>query len=370
MPIAHANSIGTYGATLASPSVAEKGSINMRLSISTRGGHSSFPPPHTSIGLLSRLVTELESHPFEPRIGDAHRPDMQQLLCKLDAPQMPAALREALLELVRAERSSSAAFSTRYAALLPRWWKHISSRWIAPAASARLESARQRVLAAMSDLDRALVSTTQAVDVFHGGIKVNALPERAEIMVNHRVALNSNLAEVIQHYEDMLTRLAATYNFSVTSFGRPIVPATNASAAHVTMTDSSFTRDTLPQTPFTGQNASAWRLLSRVIRQTWHLDEPRYALRSELDEDEPRRSKSYMQPVRVAPSTLFASTDTAWYVNLTAHVIRFAGGSVHPDLTGMLENMHTVNEHISIDAAVKLVDFYTNLMVAAGYEDM
>ena len=34
----------------------------------------------------------------------------------------------------------------------------------------------------------ALIATTQAVDLVSGGIKVNALPERSEVVVNHRIA--------------------------------------------------------------------------------------------------------------------------------------------------------------------------------------
>lgn len=34
----------------------------------------------------------------------------------------------------------------------------------------------------------ALLSTTQAVDLIEGGVKVNALPERASAVVNHRIS--------------------------------------------------------------------------------------------------------------------------------------------------------------------------------------
>lgn len=33
-----------------------------------------------------------------------------------------------------------------------------------------------------------LLSTTQAVDLIEGGVKVNALPERASAVVNHRIS--------------------------------------------------------------------------------------------------------------------------------------------------------------------------------------
>ncbi|KAI6113379.1 hypothetical protein EV401DRAFT_1984179, partial [Pisolithus croceorrhizus] len=36
-----------YGRIVAMPGVAEKGFINVRIEVSTPGGHSSLPPPHT-----------------------------------------------------------------------------------------------------------------------------------------------------------------------------------------------------------------------------------------------------------------------------------------------------------------------------------
>jgi len=45
--------------------VAEKGSINLKFSMLSEGGHSSTPPTHTILGKLSRAVTKIESKPFE-----------------------------------------------------------------------------------------------------------------------------------------------------------------------------------------------------------------------------------------------------------------------------------------------------------------
>jgi Gly-Xaa carboxypeptidase len=53
------------------------------------------------------------------------------------------------------------------------------------------DSALERLAPALLEWDHALVAllgTTQAVDVVRGGVKVNALPERATAVVNHRLA--------------------------------------------------------------------------------------------------------------------------------------------------------------------------------------
>ena len=40
---------------------------------------------------------------------------------------------------------------------------------------------------------RALVGTTQAIDLINGGVKTNALPEQAWAVVNHRIATDRYL---------------------------------------------------------------------------------------------------------------------------------------------------------------------------------
>lgn len=54
-----------YGSTFATPGIAEKGSMNTFVQVDTPGGHSSVPPAHTGIGILSRLLVELEEKPFD-----------------------------------------------------------------------------------------------------------------------------------------------------------------------------------------------------------------------------------------------------------------------------------------------------------------
>ncbi len=48
--------------------IAEKGMLNVDLTIDTAGGHASAPPPHTSIGRLSKACLNIENNPFTFRI--------------------------------------------------------------------------------------------------------------------------------------------------------------------------------------------------------------------------------------------------------------------------------------------------------------
>lgn len=50
--------------------IAEKGYVNMTLSVKSNGGHASAPKPHTPIGQLSKAVTRIENHPFKMHLTD------------------------------------------------------------------------------------------------------------------------------------------------------------------------------------------------------------------------------------------------------------------------------------------------------------
>ncbi len=72
------------------------------------------------------------------------------------------------------------------------------------------------------------MQTSQAVDVISGGIKVNAMPERTQVTVNHRI----NVGETEQVVWDRLTRLAGhvaeKYNLELHAFDGKEVPSSIA----------------------------------------------------------------------------------------------------------------------------------------------
>ncbi len=48
--------------------IAEKGMLNLTLSVESGGGHASAPKPHTPVGILSRACCAVENHPFPMHI--------------------------------------------------------------------------------------------------------------------------------------------------------------------------------------------------------------------------------------------------------------------------------------------------------------
>lgn len=129
----------------------------------TPGGHSSVPPVHTgsesirdpptqcrlelmqlliSVGFLAQAVEHLEAHPFKTQLTH-ESPYLRYLNCLAEyAPDLPHGLRKAIKS--------------------PHRWNQLARD---------LSKDPQQ---------RAFLGTTQAVDLIKGGVKGNALPERAE----------------------------------------------------------------------------------------------------------------------------------------------------------------------------------------------
>ncbi len=105
-------------------------------------------------------------------------------------------------------------------------------------------------------LGKAMVTTTQAVDIISGGVKVNALvrytdqvrpvthtvqPEVVTAVVNHRINIISSVVEVQERFIDTLSPIVSKMNLSMTAFGKDVevrgCPAymTEAKAGKVTL---------------------------------------------------------------------------------------------------------------------------------------
>ena len=147
----------SFGAHLFTPGIGEKGYINIRLEVTSTGGHSSLPPPHTSIGLLALAIVHIEENPHTPHLTRTS-PVYATWLCQAQhAPKIPWRLKSALKLSVDRDY-----FLRRAEDLLFRGGD--------------------------SYLVKTQLRTTQAVDIIQGGVKANALPEQAEAVINHRVS--------------------------------------------------------------------------------------------------------------------------------------------------------------------------------------
>lgn len=142
---------------IASIGLAEKGYVSLELIAEGTGGHSSMPPPHTSVGILASAIHALESHPMP-----AHTDGPAGALFQFLAPEMSMGYRVALANL-----------------------------W--------LFDPLLKILLDRSAPTRALIRTTFAPTMLNGSSKENVLPERAQAVVNVRVHPSDSTERVIQH---------------------------------------------------------------------------------------------------------------------------------------------------------------------------
>ncbi|KAK7686392.1 hypothetical protein QCA50_010616 [Cerrena zonata] len=297
-----------HGKVFATPGIAEKGYIDVRIDVESPGGHSSVPPSHTTIGLLSALLVHIESNPYTPKLNRGTPMYMKSQCLAAHAPKLPSDLRKALLA---AEKSDTALRAAEKILFEDRMFK-------------------------------ALVGTTQAIDLISGGVKTNALPESAWAIVNHRIATDSSLTETKEHDIHTLKTLAAKFNLSYSAFGEDITDSSSHAYGKLTLSDAFHAG--LQPAPITPLDAAAYQLVSGTIKATYD---------AHRGGDE----------VIVSPGIMSGNTDTRYYWDLTPHIFRYNHHYTGND--SLFKDIHTVNEYIEVDAYIEMIKFFTLLILNA-----
>lgn len=347
------------GLDVAMPGIAEKGSVDISVTVESAGGHSSQAGAHTSIGLLARVVAQLEDQRDQLDESKIGGPQLQFLQCIREGPRIPSALRSALKDLEWASKSSFEhlrIYSTLQGALPSSFTSLVLpalNAWSDRGRQRRITRARERVVHSMPEQLQTQFITTTAVDIIEGGVKFNALPESATAYVDHRIAITSSFEELKQHYVNVLSSVATKYNMEMEAFGEHVLNASSPlGASKMVIKEARSALEPAPRTPLDGDNAKPWRLFSQLVRSVWVNDDG--------------------EPVKVAPSIMQGNTDTRYYHNLTRNIIRFGPTSIAPDKTGLgaLTGVHTTNEAFAIQGLVDSTNFYTALFRAASVEDL
>ncbi|MEL7452049.1 MAG: M20 family peptidase [Pseudomonadota bacterium] len=137
--------------------VAEKGYLNLRLTVSAEGGHSSTPPRNSANVRLARAVLALDENQMK---ADFSKPPVS--------------------DLFRAAADDMGFFGRM--------------------AFANLWLFRGMVEAQMqAGGPNAMIRTTTAPTLLEGSVKENVLPQRASAVVNFRVHPNDSIEDVIAH---------------------------------------------------------------------------------------------------------------------------------------------------------------------------
>ncbi|KAI0742034.1 carboxypeptidase S [Daedaleopsis nitida] len=293
---------------MASPGVAEKGNLNARFEISAPGGHSSIPPEHTSIGMLAAVIKQLEDNPHEPHLN---RSGIYYSLLQCRAahdPSLPSDLRS----LITRARTSDKA--------LRKLETHLANT--------------ERAF-------KALTGTTQAADVIRGGVKTNALPERAELIVNHRIDIHSSVAALQARIAAVVEPVVERLGLELDAFGRftpASVDAGEPPSGLLRISDAFGTAlEPAPVTPL--GDSGPFRLLSGTIQGVLGAS----------------NRTGYEKKVFIAPGMSTGNTDTKHYWKLTRHIFRYG----HMNSADSFNGAHTVNEAVRAEGFIEIIRFFT-----------
>jgi Gly-Xaa carboxypeptidase len=291
--------VESWGANFALPGVAEKGYVDVDIVVRMPGGHSSIPPLHNGIGVASELIMLIETNPYEPHLYDEN-PYLGLLNCGAEhAPHFPHKLGKLLAK--RASQSTICSKKSKKDALAVE------------AAKAGPEI-------------KYLFTSSVAVDIIHGGVKNNALPERTQITVNHRINVGSSSSVIKKHIASLAAEVAHKHNLTLHAFNGTETPSsitlshrdTLLEPAPVTPTSLHVSSNTTRLTPF--------NVLSGTTRAL------------------------YGKELLVSPGIMTGNTDTRYYWNLSEHIFRYGPGWDREQIG--LGNIHTVDEKMGVQAHV------------------
>ena len=241
---------------LAIVNLAEKGSLNLNLTVNHEGGHSSNVPDDHAIGVLSRAIIKLDEHPFPLRKIEPAKAFIRTVGPELD-------------------------FGYRMA---------FANTW-----------ATKGIV-----LDAIGARTTMVPTILEGGVKINALPTKAQASVNIRLLPGDEpeaaLERVIRTIHDERVVISV-----IDSSGPP---------------------------PVSSHETEEFRMLERSIRQT-------------------------MPDALVSPGFTFGGTDSRHFHRISAQVYRFLPIRINPD---NVSGFHGIDEFITEANYAEHIQFYDRVL--------
>lgn len=277
------------------PATGEKGHLNSFLEIFTPGGHSSIPPKHTSIGLLARVISRIEDKEYQSVITNAN-PVLNQLQCAAEhSKNIDPKLRKNILQAHLNKQANEVVL------------EHLSR----------------------SIEGKYLVTTSQAVDIILGGVKSNALPEHASVLINHRIAIEESVDLTRNKILGQVKTFARNYDMGLYADGKVILKATQRGYFNY------LSLEELEPAPVTPINNQIWNNFGGAVRY--------------LYEDLLGHNDTFI----VSPYISTGNTDTRFYWDLTRNIYRFS-----PTIPGKASNIHSVDESLLFESHLHIIAFY------------
>lgn len=143
--------------------IAEKGALNIELTVNQIGGTSAIPPQNTSIGILSKAIYNLEKNQCSMMIAGATKQMFNYIGREMNF------LNKSLF----------------------------ANLWIFSGTLKRRMSKSQTT--------HALLRTTTATTMFNGGVKVNVLPSEAKAVISFRVIQGDSVEDILKHIEKTIS---------------------------------------------------------------------------------------------------------------------------------------------------------------------
>ncbi|SCW00517.1 LAFE_0C05930g1_1 [Lachancea fermentati] len=293
------------GEFLGVPVSTEKGYLDAEITLFTPGGHSSVPPDHTSIGILSELIVELEGDRYEIFVGEDN-PALNALQCFLEnTPNDSHRLRDLI-------------------------------------SSGNLKKAAE-------ELDKIpefkyLFKTSQAIDMISGGIKANALPESVTVLVNNRIAIHSSVNETLNHILRHVKEKADKFELGIEIVNGRASEAQNATVIKPETPNGHFVVrliDPLEPAPLSSSSNEVWDIMAGTTVNTYQ-----------------QKLFSNGSNVYVTPALGTGNTDTKSYWALTKNIYRYSGALLVED-----SREHTVDEKTTGKSVISGVAFMYQFIV-------
>lgn len=286
------------GNTYILPATGEKGHLDSVIELFTPGGHSSVPPRHTSIGLLSKLISKIEDKEFESIISNVN-PVLNQLQCVAEhSPTVDKNLKKNILKA------------------------HLNSE------------ANEKVLQFLTEelpLSKYLVTTSQAVDIVQGGVKSNALPEHVSVLINHRIAIEETVTSTARKVVDQIVEFANKYDLGVVFDGKILLEKTKNGYFNYSLVEP------LEPAPVTPVGDEVWNVYGGALRFLYE------------DLVFPDKNETLI----FAPYISTGNTDTKSYWDLTRNIFRYAPGLETPN-----SNIHSIDERLNFEGHTLIIAFY------------
>lgn len=245
--------------------VAEKGSVTLKISGNGKGGHSSMPENNTAISTVSSAVAKLKKSPFKKEIISVTGEFLDNT-----APMMP--------------------FISRLGIYNRGIFKPIITNMLSDSGSTN-----------------ALITTTIAPTIIHGGEEYNVIPDNCEVVINFRILPGESVDSV----KDQVSEYLKSENVTVELYG--------------SYWNSSKISD---------YNNESYKILQKTINKNF-------------------------EDTMVAPYLVVGCTDSRYYQDICDNIYRFTPLVLEKD---DLQRIHGVNERLSKDGYIKMIDFYYDLI--------